>query len=426
MTETSARGRRYSVLVKYAMAVGVVILAAGLVRPVLAADPLPEGDMGIAAHYVDDEGIEGDLQVIFFDDFEDYVQSSDLDQNWESVHQYDQITFATEAENVFAGDQSLQFTVPQQDQELSNGTTKWVSPELDVLFLRYYSKFSAPYDVTGSSHNGSMISAHYYEGHQATPGIPADGTNKWLVNLENWRGETETPSPGLLNVYVYHPEQRSDYGDHFFPTGLVMPNTSLPYDFGPDFIPRDDFIPELEQWYCYEVMVQANTPGQRDGRIAAWIDGVLVADWQNLRLRDIPDLTIDRFGIGFHIGSNPSGASHKWYDNVVAAHSYVGPLGDGTPGGDTGSTGSSGDDGQGSSGAPGEGDETGATAGEGPEDDGSGGETDTSPTGGTSSSGASTDQDEGGCGCTTRSTHHPWVFLALLALPLAWRRSWRR
>jgi len=53
----------------------------------------------------------------------------------------------------------------------------------------------------------------------ATPGVPADGTNKFLVNLENWRGEEATPSPGPLNVYVYHPEQLSQWGDHFMPTG---------------------------------------------------------------------------------------------------------------------------------------------------------------------------------------------------------------
>ena len=96
-----------------------------------------------------------------------------------------------------------------------------------------------------------------------------------------------TASPGLLNVYLYHPEQRSDYGDHFFPSGLVMPNTSVPYDFGPGFAARPELVPELDRWYCYEYMVRANTPNQRDGRITVWLDGELVADFPNLRLRDV-------------------------------------------------------------------------------------------------------------------------------------------
>ena len=195
-----------------------------------------------------------------------------------------------------------------------------------MLFLRYYSKFQPPYDVVGSSHNGSSISAHYFINGQATPGVPADGTNKFLANLENWRGDAATPSPGDLNIYVYHPEQRSQYGDHFFPNGEVSPNTSITFDFGPGFVSRPNVIPELDRWYCYEYMVKANTPGQRDGRIAFWLDGKLVADFPGLRLRDVATLKIDRFGLSFHIGSNPNGESAKWYDNVVAATSYIGPV----------------------------------------------------------------------------------------------------
>jgi hypothetical protein len=163
-------------------------------------------------------------------------------------------------------------------------------------------------------------------GFQSTPGVPANGTNKFLANLENWRGEAATVSPGDLNIYIYHPLQRSQWGDHFFPTGLVMPNTSIAFDFGPDFVSRPDIIPTLDRWYAYELMVKANTPGQNDGRIAAWVDGKLTMDFPNLRLRDVASLTIDRFALCFHIGSNPNGQSKKWYDNVVAAKAYIGPM----------------------------------------------------------------------------------------------------
>ena len=74
-----------------------------------------------------------------------------------------------------------------------------------------------------------------------------------------------------------------------------------------------------------DLIRRANTPGSRDGRVAFWLDGVLLADFQNLRLRDVAELTIDRFGLSFHIGSNPNGETKKWYDNVVAAASYIGP-----------------------------------------------------------------------------------------------------
>lgn len=287
---------------------------------------LPEGDNGIAAKHPGDMGIATDPCAIFADDFESYSTATDLAKNWDNSYQNNLIRFATEPLNVYAGQKALEFTIPQMNAELSDGVDKIVKPERNVLFLRYYGKFMAPFDVVGSSHNGSSISSHYFMGNMATPGVPADGTNKFLVNYEDWRGDVMTPSPGPLNVYVYWPEQRTNYGDHFFPNGDVLPNTSIKDDFGPNFVPRPNVTPPLDTWNCYEYMVLANTPGKRDGRIAFWLDGKLLADFGNLRLRDVSTLTIDRFGLSFHIGSNPNGEQKKWYDNVVAATTYIGPM----------------------------------------------------------------------------------------------------
>jgi len=296
--------------------------AAGATSP----SGLPEGDTGIAKKHPGDVGIAADPDVIYADDFESYAKDADLNNNWSAVYQNQDVHVTTVADHVFAGKQALEFILPQETAELSDGTDMVLKEEQDVLFLRYYSKFRPPYDVVGSSHNGSSISAHYFMGNMATPGVPANGTNKFLVNLENWRGDAATPSPGQLNVYVYYPGQRSNYGDHFFPTGLVDPNTSLPHDFGPTFVARPDIIPALDRWYCYEYMVKANTPGMSDGRIAIWLDGKLAADFPNVVFRDVATLKIDRFGLSFHIKSNPNGEAAKWYDNVVAARSYIGPV----------------------------------------------------------------------------------------------------
>ncbi len=115
-------------------------------------------------------------------------------------------------------------------------------------------------------------------------------------------------------------------GDHFFTDGLVDPNTSIPNNFGPTFVPRPDITPELGRWYAYEVMLKANTPGARDGRVTLWLDGNVIGDFPNLRLRDVDTLKIDRFNLSLHAGTNPSGPTHKWYDNVLAAKSYIGPM----------------------------------------------------------------------------------------------------
>ena len=281
---------------------------------------------GIAAKYPGDMGIENDPDVIFADGFESDTQASDLSKKWDNFFQVSDIGIATDAPHVWSGAKALEFTLPQQTTELSNGVQKILTTELDVLYLRYYSKFDASFDITGSSHNGGGINAHYFIGNMATPGVPADGTNKFLVEYECWRGQASDKSPGTLNVYVYWPDQRSNYGDHFFPDGLVDPNTSIPNNFGPTFVPRTDVTPDLDLWYEYELMVKANTPGQRDGRITIWLDGQVIGDFPNLRLRDINSLKIDRFNLSLHARSNPNGVTHKWYDNVVAAKAYIGPM----------------------------------------------------------------------------------------------------
>jgi hypothetical protein len=286
--------------------------------------PLPEGNTGIAARYPGDSGIAGDSGVVFADDFEEYSSAAELTANWNGGV-YHNVRVATEAGKVYAGRKAVEFRCPRQTAELSNTVARDLAEddELEIMFLRYYTKFDASFDISGSCHNGGGISAHYFINGRATPGVPADGYNKFLAEFESWRATDADTSPGLLNVYIYHPEQRSQWGDHFFPNGEVMPNTSIPGNFGDTFIARPQKRCMLGTWYCCEMMVKANTPGMRDGRIACWLDGVLIADFPNLRLRDTDTLTINR---SLHAGTNPAAETWKYYDNVVAATSYIGPM----------------------------------------------------------------------------------------------------
>jgi prepilin-type processing-associated H-X9-DG protein len=120
-------------------------------------------------------------------------------------------------------------------------------------------------------------------------------------------------------------DQRSGYGDLWFADGHVIPQDQVPGNFGPDFVARPLHIPEPGKWYCVELMVQANTVGARDGRVATWIDGKLIADWQNVRFRSVATLKIDQFELVLGAASNPA-ADRQWFDHVVVAKSYIGPL----------------------------------------------------------------------------------------------------
>jgi hypothetical protein len=299
----------------------LAVMVGAALSAVTSAAPLPAGNGGIAARYPFDAGIASDPAVIFADDFESYGSAANLTSRWSQAYHAANLRIATEPGNVFGGAKSVELTVPRTSAEVSNTLLKSLSQERDTLFLRYYARFDSGFNVSGSSHNGSTISAHY-----CCPGARADGFNKFLVSFEAWRDSAATANPGRLNAYIYHPDQRDIWGDHFFPTGIVLPFSSVPFDYGPDFVARPDVTPVLGRWYSYEMMVKANTPGQRDGRVAFWLDGELIADFTNLRLRDTTALKIDRFTVDLHVYSNNLAPARKWYDNVVAAASYIGPM----------------------------------------------------------------------------------------------------
>ena len=291
-------------------------------------DSLPEGNTGIAAKYPRDQDIANDSAVLFADDFEGCSEVADLQEKWDVVTNRENLGIAQGEGCGHSGNKSLLMTIPKQDIPLATGVSKLLTDKLDILFLRWYMKFDEGWFVPGGSvHNGGSISSRYFDQGRATPGIPADGHNKFLVNYENENSTGE--APGLMNVYVYRPEQSDRFGDHFYPSGKVLPHShtrSGIATFGSDFKPGSDFSPQRGRWYCYEYMVKANTPGQRDGRIATWLDGNRIADFPNLRLRDIEDLKIDRFGLGSFIANNTERTNRKWHDNVVAATSYIGPM----------------------------------------------------------------------------------------------------
>jgi hypothetical protein len=307
------------------LSLSLLLPAAGTLRA-QPLPPLPEGPAGIAAKYPGDVGIGKDPAVVFAHGFEDVASAADLRRMWDAVFHDATIAITTEPRNVHAGKKAVEFTFPQKAGDVGNGLMKRLAEERNVLFLRYYQKFEKGLDVrgAGSFHNGGTISAHYHVDGRSTPGKRADGRNKFLASYE-CTVYCKAPSPGNLTIYIYHPEQRGDYGDIFYSTGLVSPNTSKPGNFGKQFVPRPDALPELDRWHCYEFMVQANAIGRRDGRIACWLDGKLIADFPNLRLRDVETLKIDYLTIGGYINPNKSRTNKIWFDDVVAATSYIGP-----------------------------------------------------------------------------------------------------
>jgi hypothetical protein len=198
-----------------------------------APEALPEGGRGVAAKYAGDVGIERDPAVLFHDDFE----TGDPRRRWDEVYHDATARLTDDPARVHAGQRALEFVVPKQQAEHSNAAVKHLKEGQTTVFLRYYSRFDEGFDQVGSSHNGGYLAAIAPGLPYATSGVRADGRNKFAASFENWRGDEKTPSPGPSKVYCYHPAQRSDFGDHFFPPAPSCPSPTSPATSAPTSSP---------------------------------------------------------------------------------------------------------------------------------------------------------------------------------------------
>ena len=294
----------------------------------------PIDGSGIASRYPGDRNIASDPAVIFADDFESYTSVDQIKTRWGNGSGLTRMRIATEATNVFSGNKSVEFTLPVTTTEIGVGLIKILNPEQDTVYMRMYQKFDPGYNITGSNHNGIRLSAKYPEIAGHIP--PPDGTGFFLFLLQNniigaHAGES---SPGFSHLYVYWPRQRSQYGDHWYPDGTVIPYSSTIGNKGewlaypnqyPDFRIMPNFLPQRDRWYCVELMVRANTPGRNDGEVKYWIDGQLAGDFPDLNVRSISTLKLDRAHLGL-TAVHTERINKKWHDNVVIATKYIGPM----------------------------------------------------------------------------------------------------
>jgi len=132
--------------------------------------------------------------------------------------------------------------------------------------------------------------------------------------------------PGWVYNYCCHMDQSSGYGDVLVADG----DLNQRYPFSADFVPRANVTPQLNRWNCYELMVECNTVGARDGRVAIWINGKLVMDHPGLRLRGIEKIVSRYISIGVY-SSEVLPNQTAWYDDVVIAKQYIGPMATGGP-----------------------------------------------------------------------------------------------
>jgi len=112
-------------------------------------------------------------------------------------------------------------------------------------------------------------------------GRPANGQNGFSARLM-WRRD------GRGEAYVYHKNQKGDYGDSF----------AFPADFR---FPTDALVK-------VRLAVSMNTPGKRNGALRVWIDEKLLVERSDMEWR-----SVDSFGVdGLYFETFHGGGDRSW------------------------------------------------------------------------------------------------------------------
>jgi len=275
--------------------------------PPQASLPAPGPEKGgLAALYPGDEGIERDPRVLFVDDFETGTVA-EIGARWGNIRKPENLRLSEDVHGSSPGDQSLHVR--------DNGHLFTHTRNVDRMYARFYVKF---HKKIGYVHHF----VHLVADRTPTPwpkggaGETPPGDVKFSTGIEPTGRWGKFPPPGVWNFYTYWHEMKTKWGTVFHGKQKRI---------------------EPGRWYCVEVLLKANSDGEKsDGVQAFWIDGELYGHFDGFRWRTTDKLKINSFWLLFYNTDQP--ARHNkdpdsknrvmevWFDDVVIATDYVGPV----------------------------------------------------------------------------------------------------
>jgi hypothetical protein len=192
-------------------------------------------------------------------------------------------------QNAYSG-KSMRVFYPEGWNTAGQGA-QWIldfDESYNELYVSYRVKFSDNFDfVKGGKLPG------FTGGTANTGSNKPDGTDGWSTRV-TWRED------GAITMYVYHPDQQTEFGEHFSWTHTFVPGV----------------------WHTIEARILMNTPGQYDGIIQAWLDGIQSLNVTNMRFRDVSSFAVDslRFSTFFGGGNStyaPTKDEFIYFDDFV-------------------------------------------------------------------------------------------------------------
>lgn len=332
-----------------ASATVVLFLATFATSTRLTAQEQPEPGAGIASRYAHDRGIGEDPAVIFNEDFEQ-ASLERIGLRWDTVRNVEVMSLSSDVPSGSGGKQSL--LMSQLAEKGTGGDLyRQLGDGYDKLYTRMYVKFAD--DCEPVHHFGTCVGGN----NPATrwPSVRAGQPTKGDESF--WLGVEPFGSRWQWDYYVYWCDMRGSP-----PRGQTWGNS---------FIHDDTLKVRRGQWTCIEVMVRINDVGDTNGELALWIDGRQVSHlgkgfprgkwvfdkflpgqegdgvrwnqttgdreyfktsaggdpFEGFRFRTAEPLQVNFLWLYLYITKGTRGhANRVWFDDVVLATEYIGPL----------------------------------------------------------------------------------------------------
>jgi len=303
---------------------------------VAAPTRLPEGRSGIASKYPGDNGIEGDSRVIFVESFEGTLDA--IRKRWEDVRNPAGMSLTKDVPADSPDRTSLLMT-HVGGQGTGSHFYRRLMPGHEVVFARFYVKFDpdcAPIHHFGAHLGGFNPPTRWPQG---GAGERPSGRRRFTSGVEPGGKRWE------WDFYTYWQGMHVHGGGRYWGT--------------PFLAGADHPVVEKGKWICVEMMLRMNSPlGSSNGEQAFWIDGKLWRNdgqivshigegfprgrwaggwWQpdsgsrtafeGFKWRSDPKLMVNYIWTYLYITKAPKGhVSKVWFDHIVVAKAYIGPI----------------------------------------------------------------------------------------------------
>ncbi len=313
-------------------------------------DVLSEGS-GLAAKYPGDVGIARDPSVLFAEGFET-GSLEQISRRWGEISnkQGKVMALSPQVSSASGGKRSLQMTATL-GENTGGHLYKRLPRGVEAAFARFYVKFAPQAEyIHHFVHLGGYNPPTRWP--QGGAGTRPRGDERVTVGIEPVGDYGRQPAPGIWNFYCYWHEMKISADGRYWGNGLRPARPAL--------VPKG-------RWQCVEIMLKLNsTPDRPDGQLALWLDGKLVANFtkgvrrgrwsgmgfsllqqggdpfEGFRWRTSNELKINFFWLLHYVTENaarqnkvadPNRVNRVWFDDIVVATEYIGPIAsDGTQG----------------------------------------------------------------------------------------------